>query len=116
MNYPVVGALFEGTRVSVTRTSGGWSEIASSSIGNAWVSSAYLSFGGAGGTGIGGGGSLISTSSGNGANVRRFPGGPRAYGLPEGAIVRLNGTTRFVNGLEWSQLIDGNWVASFVLM
>ncbi|MGB3615731.1 MAG: SH3 domain-containing protein, partial [Elainellaceae cyanobacterium] len=116
MTAPVVGELFQGSRVSVIRTSGGWSEIASTSAGTAWVSSTYLSTGGTGATGIGGGGSVVSTSSGNGANVRSFPDGPRAYGLPEGAVVRLNGTIRFVNGLEWAQLIDGNWIASFVLM
>jgi len=111
-DYVVIGELFQGTSVDVLSTLGDWSQISSSIAGEAWVSSAYLSTGGS----TGGGGTIISTPSSDGANVRSFPDGPRVYGLPDGAVVRLNGATRFVNGLEWSQLNDGNWIASFVLL
>ena len=113
LDSAVVGRLFAGTTVSILQTSGDWTEVSSSAAGEAWVASAFLSPEGSG-TG-GGSGTTISTASGGGANVRTFPDGPRAYGLPDGAPVILNGVTRVVNGLEWSQLTDGNWVASFVL-
>ncbi|MEO0409494.1 MAG: SH3 domain-containing protein [Cyanobacteria bacterium P01_A01_bin.135] len=113
LGFTVIGSLFEGTEVSILGTSGNWTEISSSAAGEAWVSSDFISTNGSG-TG-GGSGTAISTASGGGANVRAFPDGPRVYGLADGAAVNLNGVTRSVNGLGWSQLTDGNWVASFVL-
>ena len=122
LTSPVVGQLFQGTQVQVLRTAGSWSEISTTSAGEAWVASAYLSGaassignGSNSGSGSGGGGGIVSTDSGNGANVRALPNGPRVYGLPDGAVVRLNGVTRVVEGTAWSQLTDGNWIASFVL-
>lgn len=75
LSNPVIGSLLEGTRVEVLRTAGGWSEIADSAAGEAWVSSAFLSGSGTGGGGTGGGGAIgdFVEVTVSGLNVRARP-------------------------------------------
>jgi len=106
--YAARDYLTNGTLVTVTRTSGGWSEIE----GGGWVSSDWLGSGGIGGPDgdePGGSGFLTVSTNGSELVVRSGPG------IGYSAVAYLaNGSSvpyRDYSG-GWYQITDGGWVSS----
>lgn len=106
-SFAAIDYLANGTAVTVTRTSGGWSEIS----GGGWVSSDWLSTsGGIGGPGgdVGGGGGYYVSTNGGSLIVRSGPGFGYADidELSNGSYVAIVSTSG-----GWGQLSGGGWVS-----